>query len=59
MGAPASILPEAKHFPVLRSGVAPIDTLGRFPHNRGCFSDKKRQMSGSEHKSETHPQISK
>jgi hypothetical protein len=41
MGAPASILPEAKHFPVLRSGVAPIDTLGRFPHNRGCFSDKK------------------
>jgi hypothetical protein len=48
------ILMNAKDFPVLRSGVAPIDTLGRFPHNKVCFSDKKRQMSGLEHKFETH-----
>jgi hypothetical protein len=44
----------AKDFPVLRSGVAPMDTLGRFRHSRVSRGDEERQISGSEHKSGTH-----
>jgi hypothetical protein len=40
-GEPEWILLNAKDFPVLRSGVALIDTLGRFRHNKVCFSDRK------------------